>query len=222
MMRSLSEKLAFIESIFGSGTLARNSKNFAVRCPICAPTSRDKRKLVIRTDDDANHCWTCGWAAKSLVPLIKRFGTTTDLIKYRDNFAHSVVVDAQAIVDEQKKLKLPADFRVLEESLLFDPDFRRIMQYIVRRGLDINDIWRYRIGVSNEHKFSRRVIVPSFNARGALNYYVARAIDDNMRPRYDNASVKKTLTGIHPSCCVKVCLTCLSVEIMRSRCWAQI
>jgi DNA primase len=191
-VHSLSEKLVFIESIFGKGILARNGKNFAVRCPICAPTNKEKKKLVVRTDDDANHCWTCGWAARSLAPLIKRFGTFSSLVKYRDNFAPHTLIDTQSLVSEQEKLKLPDDFRILEESVLFDPDFRRIMKYVKSRGLDQHDIWRYRIGVSNEQKFSHRVIVPSFDENGTLNYYVARAIDDYVRPRYNNAEIKKT------------------------------
>ena len=39
-------------------------------------------------------------------------------------------------------------------------------------------------------KFRRRVVLPSFDSVGSLNYYVARTIDD-ARPKYRNADSKK-------------------------------
>ena len=40
-------------------------------------------------------------------------------------------------------------------------------------------------------KFRRRVIIPSFNLEGNLNYYVARTIDDAKKMKYRNAEVPK-------------------------------
>ena len=52
------------------------------------------------------------------------------------------------------------------------------------------DIARWRILTCPTGQFRRRVIVPSFDSEGNLNYYIARAIDD-MGPKYKNADAKK-------------------------------
>ena len=62
-------------------------------------------------------------------------------------------------------------------------------RYILGRGLSEKDAWYFKFGVSNEPKWKRRVIMPSFDASGKLNYFVARAIDKDKKPKYDNPSV---------------------------------
>ena len=52
-------------------------------------------------------------------------------------------------------------------------------------------MWYYKLGTCTSGRFRRRVIVPSFDFEGKLNYYVARAIDDDVVQRYANAKVPK-------------------------------
>ena len=79
---SLTDKISFIESVFGKGDLSRDSSNFAVRCPLCDPRDANKKKLLIRLEDYANHCWSCPWKARSLLFLVKKFGRQSDVQRY--------------------------------------------------------------------------------------------------------------------------------------------
>ena len=108
MVVSLSDKIKFYESIFGRGRISGNGKNFDVRCPICSPKDLTKKKLAIRTTDDANHCWTCGWKARSLVPLLRKYGTQEHLNAYKQltgKGSNLVTAEVEAI----KKVELPKD-----------------------------------------------------------------------------------------------------------------
>jgi hypothetical protein len=49
----------------------------------------------------------------------------------------------------------------------------------------MQDAWFFKIGVSSQVRWFRRLIVPSFDAAGSLNFFVARAIDHKRRPKYD-------------------------------------
>jgi DNA primase len=191
-IRSVSDSIIFYESIFGKGRISSNGINFDVRCPICAPTDNSKKKLSIRTDTSANHCWVCGWKSRTIIPLIRKYGSQAQFDAYKEFFG---VTGPQQFVtgeeQQEQKITLPADFRLLHLSNLSDPDVKAVFKYLSWRGLSDKDIWYFKIGVSDEHRWKRRAIMPSFDSAGNLNYFVARAIDKDKKPKYDNPDVDK-------------------------------
>lgn len=191
MVFSLTDKVNFYESIFGRGRLSGNGKNFDVRCPICAPSDVSKKKLAIRTSDDANHCWTCGWKARSLLPLLRKYGTPTQVAIYKEalGVGGSEIITAES--ETQKKIELPTDFCLLPLASQTDPDIKSAWNYVEKRGLTERDAWYFKLGISNDFRWKRRIMMPSFDAQGKLNYFAARAIDSNRRPKYDNPDVDK-------------------------------
>lgn len=190
-IRSVSDSINLYESIFGKGRISANGINFDVRCPICAPSDQTKKKLSIRTDTSANHCWVCGWKSRSIIPLIRKYGTQSHLNSYKELFG--LPEDKQTLVTGElevaEKLTLPSDFKLLHLANESDPDVKAIWKYVYSRGLSDRDVWYFKLGISNEIKWKRRVIMPSFDAAGNLNYFVARAIDKDKKPKYDNPSV---------------------------------
>lgn len=188
-MLSLTDKVRFYETIFGKGNLSGNGKNFDVRCPICAPTDPSKKKLSIRTSDDANHCWTCGWKSRTLSPILRKYGTPSQISAYKEFFGASKEIVTIAV--EEKKIELPKDFRLLVDCGDLDPDVKAAWRYVYSRGLTDKDAWYFKFGISDEPRWKRRVIMPSFDDQGNLNYFVARAIDKDKKPKYDNPDIDK-------------------------------
>lgn len=191
-MLSLTEKIRFIESIFGRCHLSRDEKNVAVRCPICDPKDPQKKKLNIRTSDDITHCWVCGWSSRSLLPLIKKFGNQEQLKYYAGIFG---LKDKTISIDEaekQKKLEIPSDVCLLAVLDSFNPDANAILRYLKSREISERDLWYYRLAFSNEAKWNRRVIFLSYDGIGNPNYVTARAIDKDRQPRYLNCDVERT------------------------------
>ncbi len=189
-MHSINDKIKFIESIFGRITLAKN--DICVRCPICNPINNDKRKLFIRISDDLSHCWVCGWKSYSLLPLIKKFGTRQQFDEYKEKFLVKRKSDDEIVEKIEQHATLPSDFKPLfDDKTLSDPDAGACVSYLRDRGLLIDDIFLWKFGVSNEYGWRRRVIVPSFDSEGALNYYIGRAIDTGVFPKYNNVGINK-------------------------------
>lgn len=188
---TLTDKVRFYEKVFGSGRMARNCKNFDVRCPICAPKDPSKKKLAIHVEDDKVHCWVCGYKAYTLAPLIRKHGTLEQLVEYRDRFMPESTYTNRCIqvwIDspEPPKLELPADFRLLATATSRDPDLLAIRKYVhLDRKLTEDDLWYFKLGYSDEPRWRRRVIIPSFDKHGELNHFVARSIDRFKRPKYD-------------------------------------
>lgn len=201
-VHTVSDKVRFIEKVFGRGRMATNGCNFDVWCPICAPNDRSKKKLAIRVEDDANHCWTCGWRARSLFPLLLKYANQSEINEYRESF---MPADELERLKRSKKFlsvegdenvwipRLPSDFRLLSlKDGSFEPDHVAVQHYVLeKRGISEHDMWYHKLGTSNKLRWVRRVIMPSFDVDGNLNYMVGRAIDNNRSRKYDAPMVDK-------------------------------
>lgn len=198
-MASQGEVIEFIERAFGEGTPSNGGLNISVVCPVCAETKDNlqKRKLVIRTDDFLTHCWVCGYRSTNLVNLLsvyhpfllpeykKKFN-----IKDRRRGRGCFFFDGKLVFpDEAPKTEelvstvtLPEDFRMLAPNLKErNGMLQKAWKYLQSRGLDEGDLWKWKFGITQnapyngEQDFRFRVIVPSFDAIGRVNFFSARA-----------------------------------------------
>lgn len=189
---SLTERLRFYESIFGKGQLARDERNFSVRCPICDPKDPSKKKLVIRTADDVTHCWTCSFSSRSLVPLIRKYGSQSKLSEYLSRFHADKQAQHVEQQVEESRLAPPKDIRLIACRNDSDPDALAVEKYLRARGLTDRDLWYYRVAYSHEPIWYRRAVFLSYSSSGDLNYIVARSIDQKKKPKYVNCDLDKT------------------------------
>lgn len=190
MAASLTERIKFYQSVFGRGELSRDEKNFSVKCPICDPKDSSKKKLVIRTVDDVTHCWVCGFSSRSLIPLLRKFAGQSALSEYVSKFS-SEKRERFDDVEQEKKLELPKDIRLLACLNDSDPDALALLKYLRSRDVSDRDLWRYRICYSHEPLWYRRVIFVSHDANGDPNYITSRSIDPKKKPKYFNCDVDK-------------------------------
>ena len=176
-----------VDKAFGAGVLSRDGINYAVRCPTCKDLRQEKRKLVIRLDDSRYHCWVCGAKGTNILRLISKY--RPDLVKKSDTVRFKR--DIPEAAPDVEPIKLPDGFRLLGTCNLSDPDIKATWKYLQRRGITKTDILRWRILVCPTGNFRRKVIIPSFDNDGILNYYVARTIDNHSKLKYRNAKVSK-------------------------------
>lgn len=62
------------------------------------------------------------------------------------------------------------------------------MQYVLRRGVTERDMWRWRLMWIDSGENRNRVLVPSYDASGTPNFWVARATGE-WKPKYVNSNV---------------------------------
>ena len=166
----------------------------AVRCPRPeCESSRDpkKLKLVIRITDDVNHCWVCGFRARSLLPLLMRHANSAAVALYREKFYKERLFDAPSTELVRAVPTLPSDFRMLALAERSDHAAQAALAYVKRRGLGERELWRFKLGVSSEPSWCDRVIVPSFDRAGDLNFFTGRAFRTGM-VTYRNCDADKT------------------------------
>lgn len=185
----------FIERAFGKATFSNAGLNASVICPKCADKEDDlqKRKLVIRTDDFLTHCWVCGYRSTNLVDLLSKYHPHLvqeyrEKFRIKQPFQRCIVLDVENLFKEKPKdlkvepVVLPPGFKLLAANL--GKGIRSVesaWKYLQSRGVTEGDLWRWKFGVTDhraplgEPDYRFRVIVPSFDVDGNLNYFSARA-----------------------------------------------
>ena len=184
------KRATFIKKVFNDSIVEADGINISARCvnPSCSTRhKKDKKKLSIRVDNEVYHCWVCGFRGKGLPRLLK---------KYKPRFYKESISLFEKYVkiedDIEEKVCLPDGFQLLAEiEKSADPDIKACLRYLASRGITKELMWYFKIGAVNNGSLRRRVIMPSFDSLGNLNYYTARAIDENNR-KYINPKVKRT------------------------------
>jgi hypothetical protein len=195
-MHTRGQAIDFIEKCFGKAVLSNGGLNASVVCPRCAEKTDNlqKRKLVIRTDDFLTHCWVCGYRSSNLVNLLSDYHPYL-VDDYRERFGVKQVykrvgVDLSKLFSgtaEQNNsdfnLQLPVGFTLLATNL--DKGSKSVCDawsYLKTRGMTVSDLWLWKFGITDhqpsskgEQSYRFRVIVPSFDAQGNLNYFSARS-----------------------------------------------
>ena len=191
------DKISLLTRSFGSIEVCRDDTNVTALCPICAKQGSSKKKLSIRLDDGRYHCWVCGSKGRSVIQLIKKYHPSfvDEAKKYFKikGKGFDLFGEEEATESPEERVEVPENFRLLGTLLdSKNPDVRATIQYCASRGLGLRDLWYYKLGISSEARFSRRVIIPSFDDAGVINFYSGRSIDKVRRMKYLNASIQKT------------------------------
>lgn len=179
--------LGLLESVLGKGVPTRNG-DVDFYCPIC---NHKKRKLVVNIQTGDYNCWTCHppTKGKSPVTLLKKLGADHATInEMRGYLGHRKVAQE---VDVVETVTLPKEFISLQDAT-GSLDLRHANVYLQRRGITEQDIIKYNIGYCATGKYRGRVIIPSYDNECKINYFIARAISEEVGRKYDTPKCKKS------------------------------
>lgn len=182
--------LNLIEEILGSSKSLRNGE-VAFFCPFC---SHHKKKLQVNLESHKFHCWVCDAKGQSIYALFRKLDVRSGHIER----LFKIVGDRpkqykSPHIDENFVLTLPSEFvPFLKESK--DPMYTRAKKYMLERGLTDDDVVKYNIGYCLEGQYSGRLIVPSYDEDGRLNYFVGRSFMGDSY-KYKNPPISKDIIG---------------------------
>jgi len=167
--------------------------NHAFHCPFC---KHHKPKLEIDPKTGFYHCWTCEPATKgrNLVSLLKKVqATSTQITEMRSYFP-----SGKGEVDDKQYevVELPKEFiSLIKPSTKLT--YRQARSYIISRGITDTDIIKYNIGYCEAGKYRNSIIVPSYDSRGRLNYFISRSFEKDPGRKYNAPSCNKNeLVGL--------------------------
>ena len=175
------------------GRLLKKANEYMYWSPF---TSHHKPKLQINAKTGKWHCWVSNQGGHNLFQLFKKLKAN------REQFT-----ELGELVGSPKSLSLSSNRDKVKDKILrlpneFKPMWSNggsIIQkhswvYLQNRGITKGDILRYGIGYCEEGLYANRVIIPSYDSDGELNYFVGRSIyKDGMK--YKNPPVSKNVIG---------------------------
>ena len=176
---------SLLDISFGRGRASRDGINYELPCPSCDDRRSEKKKLIVRLDDFRYHCWVCGIKGKDIWRLVQKIKP-----QLADQLPKGIKKITQVSnVEYEESIELPAHLvPVFWPSK--DPDVVAVKNYLIKRGLSIENIARWRVMTSKTGRFRRHAVIPSFDLDGNVNYYLGRAIDD-VTMKYRNAKISK-------------------------------
>jgi DNA primase len=191
MIEEIEVLLELIEDVLDKPKKVYDSKHqYGYDCPNCMDIKGldkgdGKGNLEINLNKFVYHCWGCGTSGP-LGRLFDDYGTK------KQKKVYNLIKPEELKQQEAKKpkLRLPEGYTTFEDS---NPRFIphiEAYRYLQSRGITDELIKKYKIGYTVSGDFAYRIIVPSFNKEGALNYFVARSwVPKKMK--YKNPTAEK-------------------------------
>ncbi|MDA8919383.1 hypothetical protein N9I13_00115 [bacterium] len=190
-MLSARNKLVVInvlDSALGVGTSMKGNEQ-AHHCPFC---HHHKKKLQINLDSQYWHCWVCDSKGRSIQSLLYKLNLDRNEISK----IHSIYGEYKPSRNEKEveniKLRLPKEFKTLyTKPNSINPSYNQAIHYLKQRSISMDEVLKYNIGYCEEGLYSGRVIIPSYNEEGELNYFVARSFYEDEKMKYKNPPVSR-------------------------------
>lgn len=188
--------MTLLESVLGKGrSTARN--NAAFRCPFCHHT-KFKLEIQLHTNEKKEnpwHCWVCEEKGKSISSLFKKIKAPS----HRIAELNSLIKPGKKQEQQSHTISLPKEFIPLSNTPSLDKisqiEARHAIKFLKQRGITENDIIKYNIGFCAEGNFAKRVVIPSYDENGILNFYSTRTYLSDDPQKYKNPSVDRNIIG---------------------------
>jgi len=183
--------ISTLTAVLGTHSVLRGNE-LAFYCPFC---HHHKQKLQVNTETQKWHCWTCNSGGKKLTSLLRKLDVdkkTISIIReiYGDSNYNPKTEDSDAKVF----ISLPKEFISLAEAPKgFNPEYKHAIHYLNQRGIGLKEIVKYGIGYCKDGMYARRIIVPSYNSDGSLNYFISRSYYAEEKMKYKNPPISKNI-----------------------------
>ena len=185
------ELVTLLEKVLMKSYQMKNGEH-AFHCPFC---NHHKKKLQINLDNQKWHCWVCNTGGHKIGILLRKINAPKQIISE----VLKILGDYKGTRNEKEEVtkydvSLPQCYKPLWKKS-DDPLYRNAIAYLKRRGIDGMDILRYSIGYCTSNGYSNRIIVPSYDGDGKLNYFMARDMFPNSKLKYKNPPMSKDTVG---------------------------
>lgn len=188
--------LELLESVLGKSKKT-SGENYAFYSPF---VDHYKPKLEINIQinskgDNPWHCWISDEKGKTIKSLFKKLHVSKSTWdEYNAIFSkvnrYSSEYDNTKVVEQ---VELPKEFKPLYEH---SNSIKRkhALNYLLSRGLRVEDVVKYNIGYCEDGEYQDKIIIPSYDERGKLNFFVGRSFYET-NFKHKNPRVSKDIIG---------------------------
>lgn len=173
-----------------------NKSQISFDCPECSLEKNmldgdGKGNLEVNYSSGVYNCWACSeinHTHGTINKLIRKYGNNNHLKRYKlliPNTIFNVGDVKQHTIDGLPKAFTP----LYTERDNFD--YYKALEYLKKRNIGIDLIKKYNIGYAVVGDYKGRIIFPSYDSYGEINYYVGRSYDKYNKLKYKNPEVSK-------------------------------
>lgn len=193
------EKVKVLRSVLGY--CKKSGTEYLFNCPKC---NHHKPKFSVNIDKDCWKCWVCGYSGFKLYRLVRKYGNHRDKERWVEADEYMDVSSFEiSFADllnkrddvETPNLNLPSEFKTLATNNV-TIDSLPARNYLRERGVTKEDILKWKIGYCATGDYEKRIVFPSFNVNGDINYFVGRSYD-KFQQAYKNPKTSKDIVFNH-------------------------
>lgn len=190
--------LELLESVLGKSKKT-SGDNYAFYSPF-VDHYKPKLEINIRINSKGNNPWHCwisdekGRTIKSLFKKLRVSKSTWD--EYNAIFGRVNRYSNLPNFENNGKselVELPKEFKPLYQKSN-SIKWKHALNYLLNRGLRVEDIVKYNIGYCEDGEYEDKIIIPSYDERGKLNFFVGRSFYDT-KFKHKNPKVSKDIVG---------------------------
>ena len=173
-----------------SGVKLKKQNEFMYWSPFI---THHKRKLQINIQTQKWHCWVSNTGGRNLFQLFKKVNASREQFNELVELVGEPKYSRVKKQDKKDLVRLPDEYKPLWNG--GDGIVKRhALTYMYKRGFTDDDILKHNIGYCDEGKYSNRIIIPSYDSDGQLNFFVGRDFYKS-KLKYLNSFTSKDVIG---------------------------
>lgn len=173
-----------------------NKSQISFDCPVCSSLKGldcgdGKGNLEVNYHHHVYKCWACSethGTHGTINKLVRKYGNKNHIKQYQ-----LVIPDNKRVIVEKEKVTisgLPKDFTPLTLKRS-DSGYQKSINYLKKRNIGLDLIKKYNLGYANTGDYRGRIIFPSYDSDGNINYFLGRSYEKYSKLKYKNPEVSK-------------------------------
>ena len=151
--------------------------------------SHYKPKLQINMSSQKWHCWVSDQGGHSLYSLFKKINADS---RYFSELKDIVFIPTtKDEVESKVVVSLPREYQSLssKSKSLF---YKHATKFLKQRRINETDIKKHKMGFCDDGVYQNRIIIPSYDGNGIINYFVGRSFMGSGM-KYKNPNVSRDI-----------------------------
>lgn len=161
-------RLKILKEIFPNSSYQESKKELFLFCP---EHEHHKRKLQINIESGRYQCWVCGIHGYVL-KLLKKHGTNQQYKEYCATISNLYYIEPE---NEIKIIQLPGEYKFILNCQECS-EKKVALSWLEKLGISKEVIIQNKIGICLSGEYKDRIIFPSFDRKGKINFFETRSL----------------------------------------------
>lgn len=186
-----------LNRLFNQKAKIRKGTDAVYYCPHC---HHYKRKLEVSLVTGKYNCWVCNFSGLSFRSLFKKMHASPEYyailgeVEQMRSDGTEWNINFDELIEPKQYNSLPEEFKPLSVPTN-DRHYQIALKYVLSRNITKYDILRYNIGYCSTGYYEYRIIIPSYDNEGHLNFFSARDYLGLTYMKYRLCSFSKNIIG---------------------------